>query len=159
MIREAEAHKAEDTKRKELVEEKNKAESMIYETEKNIDNMKNSLSEEDQNRLKDLCQELRQALHEDDITKIRTASENLNRESLQIFQAAYQKVISRLALSHVFAAASSGEVQPATRTRGTAISADRLSPCRCEELQRLFRIILSLKPKILKKLIFFEETR
>jgi molecular chaperone DnaK len=60
MLKEAERNAEEDRKRKEFIEIKNEADSMIYSTEKNIKDCGNNLSEQDRVSV------------ESDITKERT---------------------------------------------------------------------------------------
>jgi len=84
LVREAEQHRAEDQRRKELVEARNIADSLIYQTEKVLrehgDRINESLKSDIQRKIEDL----RQAMAGEDIGRIRTATDELARASQQI---------------------------------------------------------------------------
>jgi len=92
MVQEADKHKEEDSKRRDVVETRNKAESTIYETEKNIENFKDTISSEDSNAIKDEIKNLRDVLANDpdNLDKLNSALNNLQQVSLKRFEAAYK---------------------------------------------------------------------
>lgn len=92
MVQEADKHKEEDSKRRDVVEARNKAESTIYETEKNIENFKDTISSEDANAIKDEIKNLRDVLANDpdNLDKLNSALNNLQQVSLKRFEAAYK---------------------------------------------------------------------
>jgi len=92
MVQEAERHKDEDNKRKDLVEARNKAEGMINETEKNIEQFKDTLSADDVSALKEEVKALRETLANDseNLEKLNTAMNTLQQSSLKRFEAAYK---------------------------------------------------------------------
>ncbi len=94
MVQEAEAHKEEDARRRDLVEAKNKAEAIIYDTEKNIDSFKDTISPEDANAIKDEIKNLRDVLSNDpeNLDKINSAMNSLQQVSLKRFESAYKAV-------------------------------------------------------------------
>jgi len=93
MVKEAEANKAADTKRRELSEAKNQAESLVYETEQNIDQFKTFLSDEDKETLKNATSDLKSKLADGstDSESIKSAAEEMKKMSMKIFETAYNK--------------------------------------------------------------------
>jgi len=92
MVQEAENHKEEDAKRRDLVESRNKAEAIIYDTEKNIESFKDSISPEDSNAIKDEIKNLRDVLANDpeNLDKINATMNTLQQVSLKRFESAYK---------------------------------------------------------------------
>jgi len=93
MVKEAEANKAADTKRRELSEAKNQAESLVYETEQNIDQFKTFLSDEDKESLKTGISDLKSKLADGsgDAEGIKSGAEEMKKMSMKIFETAYNK--------------------------------------------------------------------
>ena len=60
MVKDAEAHKAEDEKKKQLVEAKNTAENLVYTTEKTIKDAGDKISSEDKEKAEKLSSELKE---------------------------------------------------------------------------------------------------
>ena len=66
-VAEAEKYAEEDKKFKETVEEKNQAEAMVYETEKNLKELEGKLSESEVNEITTAKDDLKKALEEDNL--------------------------------------------------------------------------------------------
>mgnify|MGYP002238764085 CR=1 FL=1 len=77
MVKEAEAHEAEDKKRKEDAETRNQAESFAYQTEKLVNDNKDKLSDDVAKEVTDKVNELKEALKGEDIEKIKSAQTEL----------------------------------------------------------------------------------
>jgi molecular chaperone DnaK len=92
LIREAEAHADEARTMKELAEAKNQAETLIYSTEKSLDEHRESLDEETVSQIQARVEELRGVLDGDNAAEIRTKSEALMEASHRLAQAVYEKV-------------------------------------------------------------------
>ena len=75
MRKEAELHAEEDRKRKEVVETRNNAESLIYTAEKTLKELKDKIIEEDRKRVEKAIDELRKALTGDNIDEIKKKME------------------------------------------------------------------------------------
>lgn len=90
MVKEAEEHQAEDHKRRELVEERNKLDNLIYNTEKTIlenkDKLAKDLIESAENALKDA----KAALDKTESQELKTASEALTKVSHKIAEEMYK---------------------------------------------------------------------
>jgi len=67
MVNEAEKFKQEDQKRRDLTEAKNKAEGIMNDAEKNIDQFKDTLSKEDQDSIREEVNKLREKLSNESI--------------------------------------------------------------------------------------------
>jgi molecular chaperone DnaK len=77
MIKDAEAHEAEDKRRKEMVEERNKAESLVYQTEKLLKDEGAKLSGDERTTVEGKLDDVKKALNGNDVDAIRSAMEAL----------------------------------------------------------------------------------
>ena len=91
MIREAEAHAAEDKKRKEAVESKNHAESILHATEKMVAEHGAKLSDSDRRAIENAMADLREALKGNDATLITTKASALQQVATKLGEAVYAK--------------------------------------------------------------------
>ena len=78
MQHEAEAHAAEDTRKKEEVETKNNADNMAYSAEKMLNDNKDKIPEETKKEIEDKIGVLRTALQGSDVEDIKTKSQELS---------------------------------------------------------------------------------
>ncbi|MBM7581813.1 molecular chaperone DnaK [Caldicoprobacter guelmensis] len=90
-IKDAERYAEEDKKRKQLVEAKNNADSLIYNTEKTMREMGDKLSKEDKDRIQKEIEATRKAIESNDVDKIKAATEKLTQVSYEIFGRIYQQ--------------------------------------------------------------------
>jgi len=97
MIQEAEQHSSSDRDRKEVIEATNHADGLMYETEKNMGEYKDQLSNEEVNSIKEKITELRQMVNQandaDGTIKaadIKDKTEELKGASLKMFEAVYK---------------------------------------------------------------------
>lgn len=79
MIKEAAAHEAEDKKRKEAIEAKNNADSLVYQAEKTLKEAGDKADQEKVSEVKDKIAALKEAMKGDDIEQIKSASEALTK--------------------------------------------------------------------------------
>jgi len=91
MVKEAEKHAEEDKKRKEKVELKNQADSMIYQAEKTIKDHKDKLDPAKVEKVEKAKEELQEAIKGDDIDNIRAKLENLTQPLYELTAAIYQQ--------------------------------------------------------------------
>lgn len=89
MVRDAEAHEADDKKRKEEAETRNQAEAFAYQTEKLVNDNKDKLADDVAKEVTDAVNELKDALKGDDIEKIKSDQEKLMTAAQKIGQALY----------------------------------------------------------------------
>jgi molecular chaperone DnaK len=89
MVKDAEAHAAEDKKRREEAEVKNAAEQLAYSTEKLIKDNEDKLPEEVKKEVQEDVDALKSALNGDDIEKVTSAQEKLVSSSQKLGEAIY----------------------------------------------------------------------
>ena len=94
MVKDAQAHAAEDKKKRELVEVRNEADNRIYGIEKLLSEHGDKISEEDRNKIKEEIEATRKAMEGNDLDAIRTATQNLVRASQKIGEEMYKKTAS-----------------------------------------------------------------
>ena len=90
MRRDAEEHAAEDAKRRELVETKNRAEAMCFDLEKLIKEHADKLRAEDKTAIESAIKTTREAAATDDVEKIKSALSNLEQASHAMSSALYK---------------------------------------------------------------------
>jgi molecular chaperone DnaK len=86
--REAEAHADEDAKRKEDVETKNQAETMVYQVEKSLKDLGEKVPEAQKQPLNDKVDALKKAIADNDISGMKSKTEDLQK----VFADAYQQM-------------------------------------------------------------------
>ncbi|MBP5193165.1 MAG: molecular chaperone DnaK [Clostridia bacterium] len=90
-VKEAEQYEAEDKKRREAVDNKNKLDGLVFTIEKSVKDLGDKITEEDKAKLEQLVKEAKEDLNSDDNDKIVAATEKLSNESQQIFAKIYQQ--------------------------------------------------------------------
>jgi len=91
MVKEAEAHAAEDMERRQEIELRNQTDSLVYQTERMLGEQGAKLPEADRAAIEQALNEAREALKGTDTTRIRQAQENLTRASQKLAEAAYRQ--------------------------------------------------------------------
>jgi molecular chaperone DnaK len=89
MVKDAEAHAAEDKKRRELVESKNHGEALIHATEKSVKEHGDKVQEADKQGIETAIEALRQALSGDDAEVIKSRTTDLMQASMKLGEAMY----------------------------------------------------------------------
>lgn len=90
-IKEAAQFAEEDKKKKEEIEVRNRAESLVYETEKNLSNIEASLSEDDKASINEAKDALKSALESNNIDDIKAKTETLTQKFHEVSQKLYQQ--------------------------------------------------------------------
>lgn len=90
MRKDAELHASEDAKRRELVETKNRAESMCFELEKMLKEQSDKLRPEDKSALETSIKTTREACATEDVDRIKSALSNLEQASHAMSKALYE---------------------------------------------------------------------
>ena len=90
MVKEAEAHKAEDDKRKEEIETKNRAEAFIHQIDETLQNENANVTEEQKAEVKKLRDELQEAIDKNDTEGLKTKLDALEKAANDMAQAMYQ---------------------------------------------------------------------
>lgn len=93
MVQDAEAHKAEDSKRKELVELKNQADALIAQTEKSLGEMGDKIEAEEKTKIESAIAELKDTLKDESATKeqIEAKVKTLTEASHKMAEQMYKK--------------------------------------------------------------------
>ena len=91
MVKDAEAHAAEDKKRKETVEARNQLDSLVYATEKSLKEHGSDLDGGVRDNIDAALKEAKEALGGQDAQAMRTAAERLSQSSHKLAEAMYAK--------------------------------------------------------------------
>lgn len=89
MVKDAEAHAREDEEKKELIEVRNKADSMVYQVEKSLKEYGDKISDSDKSTIEAAVAECKDALESGDKSRIEAATESLTQASMKIGEAMY----------------------------------------------------------------------
>ena len=91
MIKEAEENTEADKKKRELVDSRNQADSLIHQTEKNVKEYGSKISESDKKKIEQDLEELKKVKDSDDLKVIKTKTEQLVQSSLKLGEAIYKQ--------------------------------------------------------------------
>jgi molecular chaperone DnaK len=90
-VKEAEQYAEEDNKLKEKVELRNQSDTLIYSVEKTLKESGDKVSEDEKSQITEIIKELRKALEEDDVEKIKSNIEKLTTSSHKLAEEIYKK--------------------------------------------------------------------
>ena len=90
-IKEAEMNAEADAKRQEEIEIRNNADSLIYTSEKTLDELKDQVSEDEKTKVEGLVSELRELIAGDDVDAIKAKSDELSNVVQEIGAKIYQQ--------------------------------------------------------------------
>ena len=90
MVKDAEAHAEEDKAKKELIETKNQAESLIHGTEKSLKENGDKVSDDDKKSIEEAIEQLKASIESDDTSKIAKDLEVLTQEAMKLGEAIYK---------------------------------------------------------------------
>lgn len=119
MVKDAEANAESDKKRRELVDAKNHADSMIHSTEKSVKEHGDKISADEKQKIESDIASLRQALEGEDKSAIDTALEALTQSAMKLGEAVYKAEQAKTA-----GAAGAPSEPEATNDGGTVVDAD-----------------------------------
>ncbi len=91
MVKEAKAHEEEDKKKKELIDERNALDTMIYTTEKSLSELQDKLQEDEKKKIEDALKIAKEVLESEDVTKLKQETESLSKTMQEIGSAIYQR--------------------------------------------------------------------
>jgi molecular chaperone DnaK len=89
LARDADAHKADDEKRKQQIEARNQLDSMVYSSEKMLKEHRDKISEADAKTVDEALAESKKALESGSIEAMKSAQENLTKASHKLAEAMY----------------------------------------------------------------------
>jgi molecular chaperone DnaK len=113
-VKEAEMHAEDDKKKRELVEAKNHADSLVYQTEKTLKEMGDKVDGATRQNIEEHIQRLKTVMEGDDAEAIKRSSEELMQASHKVAEAMYQQATQ----------AGAGETQQQTGEAGSAAGSD-----------------------------------
>lgn len=90
MVKDAEQHAEEDRKRKEAVETRNRADSLVYQTEKQLQEQGENLPDEVKKPVQDGITELKKAIEADDVDKMKSVMEDLESKMHKMAEEMYK---------------------------------------------------------------------
>ncbi len=90
MVQDAESHAEDDKKRRELIEVRNAADSIIYTTEKNVGEYGDQIPEEDKATIETDLAALKEAMEGEDSEAIKAATATLTQSSMKLGEAMYK---------------------------------------------------------------------
>jgi len=125
-VKEAEMHAEEDKKKKELVEAKNNADSLIYHTEKTLREMGDKVDGATKQNIEEHIQRLKTTMEGDDPAAIKRSSEDLMQASHKVAEAMYQQATQ--------AGAGEAQQQPGGAAAGAAGSDEEVVEAEFEEV-------------------------
>ena len=91
MVQEARQHESEDKKRRELIDARNTADSLVYQTEKALRDLGDKVSGPDAQDIQSKIDDLKSAAQGDDLNRIKRASEQVQ----QAFHALSQQLYAQ----------------------------------------------------------------
>ena len=119
-VKDAEAHAEEDKKKKEEIEVKNNAESLIYNSEKTLKDLGDKISGEEKAKVETEIENVKKALEGTDVENIKTATEKLT----TAFYAVSEKLYSQAAAQNQGAEGTKPEGEPKVDENGNVYDAD-----------------------------------
>ncbi len=90
MVKEAESHADEDKRKKEEIEARNRADSLVYQTEKLVRENRDKLSDADAQTVEAAIADTKKALEEGGVDRINQATEALTQASHKVAEAMYK---------------------------------------------------------------------
>mgnify|MGYP001316766968 CR=1 FL=1 len=90
MVKEAETNKEEDKKKRDSVDARNQADTLLHSTEKNLKEHGSKVSETDKKAIETACSNLRNAIKGTDVEEIKKKTQDLVQSSMKLGEAIYK---------------------------------------------------------------------
>jgi molecular chaperone DnaK len=123
LVKDAQAHTEEDKKRRKAAEAKNQADTLIYQTEKNLSEHGDKIAAEDKTKIEDAITALKKAMEGTDPEAIESATQTLTTASHKLAEEMYKKA-SASAAAGGGADASGGTGAGETKTDDKVVDAE-----------------------------------
>ena len=111
-VKDAEMHAEDDRKKKDLVEARNNADTLIYTTEKSIKDLGDKVDDETKKKVEDAVAGLKKAMENDDAQEINRLSEELTQVSHKLAEAMYQQASQQPGAEQQPGEEATGAAQP-----------------------------------------------
>jgi molecular chaperone DnaK len=95
LVKEADAHQEEDKKKRDMIEARNQADTLIYSVEKNIKEFGDKIEASEKEKIEEAITKLKKAMEGDDLTALQSAQEELTQASHKLAEAMYAKAASQ----------------------------------------------------------------
>jgi molecular chaperone DnaK len=124
MVKDAEAHAAEDKKRKETVEARNQLDSLVYSTEKSLKEYGSDLDAGVRENIETALKRAKEALEGQDAQAMRAAAEQLSQSSHKLAEAMYAKASQKQAEQEASADAKEQSTSESKKKKDDVVDAD-----------------------------------
>src|SRR5262244_3959641 len=121
LVKDAQAHTDEDKKRRKTAEAKNQADSLIYQTEKNLTEHGDKIAAEDKTKIEEAVAALKKAMEGTDPEAIESATQTLTTASHKLAEEMYKKASASTAAG---AGATGGESPNGAKTDEKVVDAE-----------------------------------
>jgi len=124
LVKDAEMNAEEDKKKKELVEARNSADSLIYSTEKSIKELGDKVDSETKSKVEEASAALKKAMEGEDTEEIKRLSEELTQTSHKLAEAMYQQASASASEQQAGAGAESADQASGAAPEEDVVDAD-----------------------------------
>jgi molecular chaperone DnaK len=114
MVKEAEQYSAEDEKRKEEIELRNQADSLVYTTEKTIEELGDKIAQDQKDKVERAKDALKESLKGTDMAKIKSDTDELTKALHEVSAVIYQEAAKQAANAEAEATAGTTEAEAGT---------------------------------------------
>ena len=90
LVEDAESHADDDRRKKDLIEARNRADNLVYSTEKMLGENRDKIADSDAANIGEAIAETKQAIESEDLDRIQAATEKLTQSSHKLAEAMYQ---------------------------------------------------------------------
>ncbi len=124
MVKDAEQHADEDKKKRELIEAKNKAESIVHQAEKNLKDFGDKVADADKTAIEAAIKELKDVMEGSDLDAINNKTEALMNATMKLGEAMYKAQQAEAGANAAGADAGAEQPQPQADKKDDTIDAD-----------------------------------
>lgn len=123
-VKDAEMHADDDRKKKDLVEARNHADSLVYSTEKSIKDLGDKIDSKTKSNVENAIEPLKKAIQGDNIDEIKRLSEELTQASHKLAEAMYQQASTSDSKGQTNASSGADTGQGASESDDDVVDAD-----------------------------------
>jgi molecular chaperone DnaK len=136
MVKDAQAHAADDKQKRELVEVRNEADNRIYSIEKLLTEHGDKIAEEERKKIQDEIAAAREAMKGTDLDAIRNATQNLVKASQKIGEEMYKKTAGTAAGAGAAGGESTESAEPQGNGQAGGENKDRVVDAEYTEVDK-----------------------
>ena len=118
MKADAEAHAAEDAKQRELVDTRNQAEQMVFQTRKQLEEHGDKVSPEVRGQIESAANDVEESIKGDNVDAIKAALTALSQAAMELGKVVYEQTTQQQAAAAAQPQSETGDEQPAGATAG-----------------------------------------